>query len=50
MKMARELKRDNKVEFVWSKYGEIYIRRKQGSSAIKIRHVDQLNKYKDDNT
>lgn len=50
MKMARELKRDKKIEFAWSKYGEIFIRRKTGSSAIKIKHSEQLNKFIHDNT
>lgn len=48
MKMARDLRRDKIVEFVWSKQGEIFIRRMKGSKAVKIKHTEELTRYRND--
>lgn len=46
MKLARNLKRDNIIKYVWSKEGEIFIRRDNGDNAVKITNTLQLNQIK----
>lgn len=49
MKLARNLKRDNIIKYVWSKQGEIFIRRDDKDKAVKITNVLQLNKITKNN-
>lgn len=42
-KMARDLKREHRVEYAWAKNGDIYVRKTADSSAIKIVNKEQLN-------
>lgn len=42
MKAARDLKRKQIIMYVWTKNGEILIRRDIGSSVVKIINTEQL--------
>lgn len=42
-KCARELKKTESMKFVWTKNGEIFIRKTADSQIIKIRSLNQIN-------
>lgn len=42
-KVARDIKREHRVEYAWAKNGDIYIKKTADSSAIKIKNIDQLD-------
>lgn len=42
-KVARDMKREKRVEFVWVKDGDVYIRKYSGAPAVKIKTTQQLH-------
>lgn len=42
-KCTRDMKRNKKIEYTWTKDGNIYIRKNKDSPAVKIKNIDQLN-------
>lgn len=42
-KCARDLKKEKKIAYAWTKNGEIIVRKTENSPAIIIKHQDQLN-------
>lgn len=44
-KQTRDLKRNKHIEYTWSRNGDIYIRQKKDSPAVKIKHIEQLNAF-----
>lgn len=49
MKLARNLKRDNMIKYVWSKQGEIFVRRDDEGKAVKIKNIIQLKQLINNN-
>ncbi|XP_064292016.1 uncharacterized protein LOC135309711 [Plodia interpunctella] len=43
---ARKFKRDNQYQFVWVKYGRVYLRKSEECPAIYVKNLDFLNKLK----
>lgn len=48
-KMARDLRRQKIVEFVWTKDGDVFIRKNSSSPAVKIKNTEQLHHLNNDN-
>lgn len=44
-KEARQLKRDGKVKFAWTKNGEIYVRKNEQSPHVKFKNINQRNDF-----
>lgn len=44
-KMARELKRKKKVDFVWISDGDLFIRKNKDSTAVKVKYKQQLEQH-----
>lgn len=44
-KNTRDLRREKKIEYTWTKNGDIYIRQKSDSPAVKIKNIEQLNAF-----
>lgn len=42
-KCARDLKKENKIAYAWTKKGEILVRKTENSPTIIIKHQEQLN-------
>lgn len=47
-KMARDLKRDSIIKFVWVKDGDIFIRHSEESRIIKITNATQIQRLRDE--
>lgn len=47
-KMARDIKRANKIKFAWAKNGDIFIRQSERSKIIKIKHIQQLKQLQNE--
>lgn len=43
-KIARDLKRNGIIKFIWVKNGDILIRKTENSKTVSIKHFDQLTK------
>lgn len=48
MKAARDLKRQKIIKYVWTKNGDILIRRDIGSSIVKIINKEQLDNFRNE--
>lgn len=42
---ARQMKRDGIVQYAWTKNGEIYVRKNEGSPHVKFKNIDQRNDF-----
>lgn len=45
-KLARDLKREGRIKYVWVNEGEILVRKNDGANAVKIKHKQQLENFK----
>lgn len=44
-KIARDARKNKKLDFVWVKNGEIFIRKNENSKILKLIYKDQLNDF-----
>ena len=47
LKEAKEIQKEHKYKYVWTKYGKVYMRKDQHSDAISFANPSELLKFKE---
>jgi hypothetical protein len=46
LKRAKDIRRDGKIKFAWTRYGKIFIKKDENGRAVRIRKLEDLDGYK----